>query len=235
MPPSSALPKYIQISEMLIRDIAAGHLVDGAKLPPERALAATLGTTVTTLRKALADMEEKGLLERIHGSGNYICAQADVGGLYAFFRLEKVTGGGLPTARVLSVQRMAKPSDAPAFGPSPHAHRIRRIRALDDTPVALEEIWLDATARDEITPQDLSESLYLFYRRDLNLIITQVEDRIGTAEMPEWTPSEFHLKAASTQGYIERISKTSTGARVEYSRTWFDSKTARYIARMGRG
>jgi GntR family transcriptional regulator len=30
---TSALPKYLQISEMLIRDIAAGRLADGARLP----------------------------------------------------------------------------------------------------------------------------------------------------------------------------------------------------------
>ena len=30
----SALPKFVQLSEMLIREIAAGHLADGARLPP---------------------------------------------------------------------------------------------------------------------------------------------------------------------------------------------------------
>ena len=47
-----SLPKYVQIAEMLIREIAAGHLADGARLAPEREMAATLGTSVTTLRKA---------------------------------------------------------------------------------------------------------------------------------------------------------------------------------------
>ncbi|MGY9053646.1 MAG: GntR family transcriptional regulator, partial [Rhodobacterales bacterium] len=30
------LPKYIQISELLIRDIGAGRLMDGERLLPER-------------------------------------------------------------------------------------------------------------------------------------------------------------------------------------------------------
>ncbi|MEC9403613.1 MAG: GntR family transcriptional regulator, partial [Pseudomonadota bacterium] len=33
---STALPLYVQISELLIRDIAAGRLIDGERLPPER-------------------------------------------------------------------------------------------------------------------------------------------------------------------------------------------------------
>lgn len=39
MPPLSALPKHMQISEVLIRDITAGRLAEGARLPPERDLA----------------------------------------------------------------------------------------------------------------------------------------------------------------------------------------------------
>ena len=45
------LPKYIQISELLILDIGSGRLIYGERLPPERVLAKTLNVTVTTLRK----------------------------------------------------------------------------------------------------------------------------------------------------------------------------------------
>ena len=69
---SSALPIYMQTAEMLIREIASGRLIDGERLPPERNMAADLGIAVGTLRKALDDLSAKGLLERVHGSGNYI-------------------------------------------------------------------------------------------------------------------------------------------------------------------
>ena len=131
MPTSQSLPKFVQVSEMLIREIAAGHLADGARLPPERDMAADLGIAVGTLRKALAELERKGLLERVQGSGNYVRYQTDVASVYALFRLEKLRGGGLPTADVLDVARLAKPADAPAFGDSADGHRIRRLRALD--------------------------------------------------------------------------------------------------------
>ena len=61
----AALPKYVRISERLIREIAAGRLADGTRLPPEREMAVELGASVGTLRKALADLADKGLLERI--------------------------------------------------------------------------------------------------------------------------------------------------------------------------
>ena len=70
MPPSTsggALPIYVQVSEMLIRDIAAGMLVDGSRLPPERDMAKSLEISVGTLRKALSELESRGLLDRRHG------------------------------------------------------------------------------------------------------------------------------------------------------------------------
>jgi GntR family transcriptional regulator len=96
-----SLPLYQQIAELLIRDIAAGRLIDGERLPPERDMAATLGIAVGTLRQALKSLTEKGFLERVQGSGNYVRARSDAASVYALFRLG-VEGGGLPTARVLS-------------------------------------------------------------------------------------------------------------------------------------
>lgn len=228
-----ALPKYIQISEMLIRRIGAGQLADGVRLPPEREMAQTLGISVGTLRRALADLASKGVLDRIQGSGNYVRHRPEVSSLYAFFRLEKVGGGGLPTARVLTVSRERKPADAPPFGPAAEAHRIRRLRLLDGEAIALEEIWLDASWRAEVAAADLSESLYLFYRRDLGLIVTKVEDQVGLGKVPDWAPEGF-MSPERPCGFIERISWAQTGARAEFSRTWFDNDKARYISRMGK-
>ena len=235
MATSPSLPKFVAVSEMLIREIAAGHLADGARLPPEREMAADLGIAVGTLRKALAELEGKGLLERVQGSGNYVRHKADVASVYALFRLEKVRGGGLPTANVINVSRQAKPRDAPAFGDSDEGHRIRRLRALDGDLMAVEEIWLDGGLRDRITADDLSDSLYQFYRDALGVVIASVEDRIGVAGLPRWTPAAFHLRPGVPVGYIERVSWDSDGRPVEFSKTWFDNNKARYVSRMGKG
>jgi len=232
-PHGGALPLYLQISEMLIRDIAAGRLVDGARLPPERDLARSLDTSVGTLRKALSELENTGLLDRRQGSGNYIRSKATPEGIYALFRLELVGGGGgLPTARVLDVTRIEKPGDLPRFGASMEAHRIRRLRFLGANPAAVEEIWLDASHADTISAADLSDSLYLFYREALGLWITGYEDEVGVAPCPGWAPPEFGQSHGAPCGLVERQSRARDGSIAEVSRNWFDSNVARYVARM---
>lgn len=227
-----ALPLYLQISEMLIRDINAGRLADGERLPPERDYAESLGISVGTLRKALAQLVDKGLLERVQGSGNYIRAKADVQAVYAFFRVELLEGGGLPTAQVLDVARVKKPADLPDFGRSDEAHRIRRLRRLNKVPAILEEIWLDSSYAPTMAREDLSESLYLYYRDRLGLTIHRAEDRMSVAPVPDWAPAEYGLDAGVPTLMASRISFDHDGNRAEVSRGWIDTNVATYVARL---
>lgn len=230
--PPGSLPIYLQITELLVRDIAAGRLIDGERLAPEREMAEQLGIAVGTLRKALAELQARGLLERVQGSGNYVKAVSDPKSLYAMFRLELIGGGGLPTAEVMDVVRLPKPADLPEFGASPEAHRIRRLRRLSGKPAAVEEIWLDGSYVDRIAADDLSESLYLYYRTRLSLWIVRAEDQVGLDTVPDWAPSAFGLAPGLPAPHVLRISHGQDGARAEVSRTWFDHTVARYVARL---
>lgn len=227
-----SLPLHMQVSEGLIRDIAAGKLADGSRLPPEREMAAALGIAVGTLRRALRTLAEQGLLRRVQGSGNYVRARADVASVYALFRLELLSGGGLPTAQVLSVDRLPKDPALPPFGPHAEGHRIRRLRFLSGIPAAVEEIWLDAGRAETIAPGDLSESLYLFYRERLGLHIVRAEDRIGQGRLPDWSPAAFPVSPGAILPRITRLASAQDGSPVEASFTWFDPATCAYVARL---
>lgn len=226
-----SLPIYVQIAELLTRDIIAGRLIDGERLPPEREMAVELGISVGTLRKALHSMAEKGLVESVQGSGNYVRAGGDTGTVYAMFRLELLEGGGLPRAQVLSVDLMDKPRDLPPFGTAARATRIRRLRSLNDTIMGVEEIWLDADA-GLVDQSTMSESLYATYRKDLGLWIQRAEDRVSLGSVPAWAPDTYAPRPGDTAGYIERLSWADLPAPIEFSRTWFDPARAVYVQRL---
>ena len=228
---SHALPIYVQIAELLTRDIVSGRLIDGERLRPEREMATELGVSVGTLRKALRDMGAKGLIESVQGSRNYVRAGGDTGTVYAMFRLELLEGGGLPRAQVLSLDHMDKPADLPAFGTSHQATRIRRLRSLNDTIIGVEEIWLDGDA-GLIMPDKMSESLYATYRSVLGLWIQRAEDRVSLGPVPDWAPDTYGPRPGQTVGYIERLSWADTPTPIEFSRTWFDPARAVYVQRL---
>ena len=227
----NALPVYVQIAERLIREIAAGRLLAGERLPTERAMAQDLGVSIGTLRRALAELEKKGMLERIQGSGNYIRDPGKDTSVYAMFRLELPGGGGLPRAEVLAVDICDKPGDLPAFGTSARGSRVRRMRYLDDTIIAVEEIWLDESA-GLVDAARLSDSLYHHYQTVLGFWISRAEDRVSVGATPDWAPPEFKVPKGAVTGYVERVAWGSAKTPVEFSRTWFDAARAIYMQRI---
>lgn len=226
-----APPIWAQVAELLMRDIAAGRLAEGDRLPPERVMAAELGIAVGTLRKGLDHLAGQGMMERVQGSGNYIRTGNLRNAFYPMFRIELRAGGGLPTARVLDLAVMDKPEDLPGFGTSARASRIRRLRFLDDQPVAAEEIWLDASV-GEIRADGLEMSLYDYYRTRLGFWITAAEDRVTLGPMPDWAPGALACRPDETAGHVERFSWADGPVPVEFSRTWFDTGRAVYVQRM---
>ena len=97
---------------------------------------------------------------------------------------------------------------------------------------ALEEIWLDGSLAETIQVTDLSDSLYLYYRKALGIRIVRAEDRVGVAAVPEWAPPQFGPAAGAAAGFVERNGWAQDGSSVEFSRTWFDHDVARYVARL---
>lgn len=66
---------YQQLADSLRDKIYEGKYMFGDKIPSERALAATFGISHLTVRKALAVLEEEGLLVRLQGKGTFVRAQ----------------------------------------------------------------------------------------------------------------------------------------------------------------
>lgn len=65
-------PLYRQLADM-IRKIDAVHR--GVRLPTERRLAQELRMARVTVRKALADLEREGIIERRQGAGTYFTSE----------------------------------------------------------------------------------------------------------------------------------------------------------------
>src|SRR5215469_9525131 len=68
----SAKPLYQKIFERLSHEIASGRYSPGEKLPSEAALVQHLGASRITVGRAVRELQQRGLVERISGSGTYV-------------------------------------------------------------------------------------------------------------------------------------------------------------------
>ena len=65
-------PKYQELLESLSKGIKSGRFQPGAKLPSESALIKQFSTSRITVGRALRELQQAGLVERIAGSGTYV-------------------------------------------------------------------------------------------------------------------------------------------------------------------
>ncbi len=137
---------YAQIEDWLAGQIAAGALAPGDRLPTEQDLAGWFGVSRMTLRHALAELAQRGLVTRTVGrhGGTVVAApklEQDLTTLAGFSeQLQQSTGWWL-SARVLSASLLpAGPAARSALrlAERDEVYEVRRIRLADGRPIVLE-------------------------------------------------------------------------------------------------
>lgn len=70
--PENPLPLYLQLKEIITKQIKEGHLKPGDKLSSERELCEQYNVSRITVRQALNELEKEGLVYRAHGKGTFV-------------------------------------------------------------------------------------------------------------------------------------------------------------------
>lgn len=63
---------YVAIADHIAAQIEAGQLQAGARLPPERQLAEEYRVAYLTVRRAMVELRERGLIITVHGKGTFV-------------------------------------------------------------------------------------------------------------------------------------------------------------------
>lgn len=71
-------PKFVGVYTKILQMIQDGIYAEGSKIPPEPELAKKMGVSRMTLRQALALLQEDGVVETIHGQGNFVRKTPDL-------------------------------------------------------------------------------------------------------------------------------------------------------------
>ncbi len=71
-------PRYLALANALERDVAAGKLLPGTRLPPHRDLADLLGINVSTVTRGYREARRRGLITGTVGRGTYVSSDAHI-------------------------------------------------------------------------------------------------------------------------------------------------------------
>ncbi len=65
-------PKYLRVAERLAEEIRNGQWVPGSRIAAHRDLATRFGVTISTVTRAVAEAEQRGLVVARPGSGTFV-------------------------------------------------------------------------------------------------------------------------------------------------------------------
>ena len=72
-------PMYLQIMEQVKQRIAVGDWAPGSAIPSIRQLAADIGVSVITVKRAYLELEREGVIVTRQGKGCFVASDAEVG------------------------------------------------------------------------------------------------------------------------------------------------------------
>ncbi len=223
----SKTPVWKSIALSLTSDIAEGRYKTGDQLPTEAQLASQHGVNRHTVRRALSDLAEQGLVHSRRGAGVFVTARPTDYPIGKRVRYHKSisASGKIPGKRILTLTtRTADDAEAEALQLEPGAtvHVYDGLSLADGQPIGLFQSVFPADRLPNILvalseTQSVTKALQVCGVQDYTRASTRLTARAATATQA------LHLRL--TEGapvlFSTGINADTNGVPVEFGRTVF--------------
>ncbi|WEV71179.1 GntR family transcriptional regulator [Lactobacillus sp. ESL0785] len=158
-------PLYRQVISDL--EMRISKLKANDKLPSERKLLMQYGVSRNTIRLALQDLEQRGLIYRLHGKGTFVSSmyldQPNIGGMYSFS--EEIKRAGQKATTKNQSLELVTPSEQIAkqlnLVSDEQTYKLVRIRLANDEPQIFSTTYLPKKLFPDLKLSDLqADTLY---------------------------------------------------------------------------
>ncbi len=228
-------PLYQQIKGLLMRSLGQGEWKAGEALPAEPELAQRFKVSQGTVRKALDALTAEGLLVRRQGKGTFVATHAETQVQYRFLRLMPDQGARQAMQRrFLDFRRLRAPADiARALDQKAGdgVLQLRRLLLAGDTPVVLDDIWLNARLFKGLTAERLQAyrgPMYGLFEAEFGVQMIRAEEKIRAVAAAEADAALLGVAPRAPLLLVERRSYTYADRPVELRRGLYRTEAHYY-------
>ena len=231
------LPLYLQLARYLRGQIVSGRFGHRDALPGERELAERFSISRVTVRKALKELLDEGLLQQRQGAGTFVNRSASP---YVEQRLSTLTSfsedmgsrGFTPGSTWLHrTVAVATPGEALALGLSPGAtvSRLQRLRTANGIAMAMELSVLPT--RYLPNPEEVQGSLYETLRRR-GFTPHRALQRLSAIQLSAEQADALGVPEGAAALYIERRTMLEDGTPLEFVRSHYRGDSYDFIVEL---
>jgi DNA-binding GntR family transcriptional regulator len=213
------IPLYFQVSSRLEAAIRTGVIASGARLENEIGIGQRLGLSRPTIRRAIQELVDKGLLVRRRGIGTQVVQgivtrQVELTSLYEDLQSAHHEPG---THVIEHDVRPATEAVAASLGivSGSDVVYMRRTRSTDGVTVALLENYLPPEFSD-ITSAQLEERGLYQILRGRGVTISIAQQKIGARRSNKEETELLDIDKGGPVLTMERVAFDSSGRAIEY-------------------
>lgn len=158
---------YYQVMVELKQKIQSGEFPTNSKLPTEQELQKLFKVSRVTLRRAINQLVQEGLIEKIQGNGSYVRKPHKVKKLLRFntsdsFSLTAKRNGFVPTAKIVNFANMVPPKEIrESFDlKEEDCLNVKRVLYIDGQPSIIDDSYIPAPFYQGIAEETVKDSLY---------------------------------------------------------------------------
>lgn len=235
----SPLPIYYQIQELIRKKIDKKEWQTGDVLPSERIFAEQYEVSRMTVRQAVTELVNEGLLRREKGRGTFVAEQKftqTLQGLTSF--TEDMKERGLkPSSRLISFNvREAAGKTARVLGlnDGEAVYEIQRIRLADDSPMAMETTYISKKLIPGLTKNIVQHSIYEYVEAELGLAIGYGEQSLEAALAMKKEAELLEIELNDPVLLISRITHLQDKTPFEYVKSAYRGDRYKFSIQMPR-
>lgn len=227
-------PLYRQVKAIFVRRLVDGVWAPGTSLPSEGQLAAEIGVSQGTVRKALDELAAENLLVRRQGRGTFVAEHDERRILFQFFKLVPDEGDRrFPDSSVLGVK--TGPADAAEraaleLDEGAGVIRIRRLRAFEATPIVLETLSLPRQVFPGLAEAPIPNNLYSLYAGRYGVTIAHAREKLKAVALSPEEAGLLGVAAGTPALRIDRVALSLDGSPVELRVSLCLTEEAHYLS-----
>ena len=241
-PSHQLLPLYFRVESALRQRMHEGDLQPGDRLPSEESLAREYGVSRVTMREAMRRLHAQGYVARLRGRGTFVAERVQPSvsstkftGLLEDYYTE-IQRVQVKSVQILEVPAPARVADALGIAARAPVTIVRRVRFLDNAPLALTTNYMTVDYGRRLREEDLYRlPLVQIFEQMLGVVFGEAVQTIEATFATDEVAGLLDVPFGAPILHVERVMRDEAGAPVEVVMSCYRADRYRYMATLVRG
>jgi GntR family transcriptional regulator len=230
------VPRYQRVYGVIHQRIRLGEYPAGSALSTEDKLAAEFGVSKATVRQAVGELVDRGLVVRQQGRGTFVCEDAVTQPPHPFVGslADLIIGTHKLSIGAQSVERAAVFPSAVRTGLQmtvPAGTMLRHRGDIDGTPFAYVIAFLSPIVNDYLKPSELKVTGRVTLLKERGMDVTGARQSMSAELADTEVARQLDIDIGAPVLFAERL-VTSTQGPVEVVHTWYRGDLYKWEAEM---